>query len=224
LKSRELYYNFQQIVNKNAINDNIGVDEQRFVMLFNRKAAEVLLDFYSRRNDDDLRIISKFMCQDKPLEKKTTKSDHISFKLPKDFFQHSNLKVYGSQDSCKNQRILSIEVKDPNIEFLYNDENTCPNFPHRETFYTFTECDVQVYIKDFNIDEVLMTYYKCPTKIDIAGYIDIEGNPSKDIDPCESYNEKFLLKVLQAAAKDFHIYTDEFNKASLASQNYINNF
>ena len=60
---------------------------------------------------------------------------------------------------------------------------------------------INIFTNDFEIQEVILTYYRYPRKVDIAGYLNANGVPSTNINP--EGEERFIDKVLSLAAEDF---------------------
>lgn len=75
------------------------------------------------------------------------------------------------------------EAKNENVHELLGDDNNKPSFDYRETFYTIGDGKVVVYESGFRTEEVKMTYYRNPVRVDLAGYINAAGERSTDIDP-----------------------------------------
>ena len=70
------------------------------------------------------------------------------------------------------------EAKNENVHELLGDDNNRPSFDYRETFYTIGDGKVVVYEDGFLTDEVRMTYYRNPVRVDLAGYINAAGERS----------------------------------------------
>ena len=208
MKISTAYISFSDLVNRNTTNNNINVDKPRFVTLFNSVAIKYEEWILEHRNLDKIRNISNLLVLDQPLQKKKEAVDHTLFSLPTDFFDLSNLKVYGSKGKCVNQRLFTEEVKSEDTEELFRDENRKPSFEFREVYYFLSAKDSVAIFKDnFNIDDAILTYYRYPKKVDIAGYIKEDGTASQDIDP--EFDERSTNYILEAMAKAFSVNNDD---------------
>lgn len=196
----EAYTRFVTMVNRNLTNNNISVDKPRFILLFNdisNRYVEWVLD---KRNEDEIRYISPLLILDKPLTYTSKTSTYANYELPDNYFDLANLSVYASKDDCKNQRLYTFEAKSEDIEELYQDANNVPSFEWRETFYLINN-KVSVYKSDFDIDKVLLSYYRYPLQVDIAGYIHTNGDASTSINP--EFDDKVINRILVFMSKEF---------------------
>ena len=73
-----------------------------------------------------------------------------------------------------------------------------------------------VYVDNFKVKEVKLTYYRYPKKVDIAGYYDEFGNQSTNIDP--ELDDKAVNVILLAMSKEFALNNGDANKGQLDSQ------
>ncbi|MDC7248894.1 MAG: hypothetical protein PQJ49_03135 [Sphaerochaetaceae bacterium] len=206
----EAYLKFTQKVNKNYTNDNIVVDRGRFVLLFNEVQNKFVEWILEKRNEDDIRDIQILLVPDKQLSLKEKILNHQDFELPKDFFSFSNIQIFGRSKGCKSTKLFSYEVKSENVEELLNDEHNKPSFKYRETFYKIGANTVNVYVDDFDIAKVYLTYYRYPRKVDIEGYTKLDETASTSIDP--EFDDKIVDRILSACAKEFNINDENLQK------------
>lgn len=195
------YLQFVNMVNRNLTNNNISVDKLRFILLFNdisNRYVEWVLD---KRNEDEIRYISKLLVLDNPLTFGSSTATFSNYKLPKNYFDLANLSVYASKNDCKDQRLFTFEIKSEDSEELYQDSNNRPSFEWRETFFLTNNNQVSVYKTDFSIDKVLLSYYRYPQQVDISGYIHPNGATSTSIDP--EFDDKVVNRILIFMSKEF---------------------
>ena len=211
----ETYINFLNHVNRNNTNNNISVDRPRFVMLFNDVAIRYVEWILNKRNEDNIRYVESLLVLDKSLEEVGITEVATKFELPENYFDFSNLSVYASKDKSKKVKLKTWEIKSEDVEEIYHDINNEPSFDYRETFYFFTSGTVAVYKKDFDVDRVLLTYYRYPQKVDISGYIDVDGNDSTNIDP--EFDDKVVGRIIIAMAKAFASNVSDPNNFQLKS-------
>lgn len=202
MKIKEAYIHYVELVNRNATNNNINVDQQRFILDFNKTSIIFTSWILDKRNEDVIRTISPLLILEAPLTKDITSPTYTSFNLPLNYFELANVHVYGTKDKCEDQKLKAFEVKSENLEELLDDDSNKPSFDYRETFYLTGSNKVNVYKTDFDISKVNLSYYRYPKEVDMAGYIRLDGSHStQDIDP--EFDDKVVYKILLAMAKQF---------------------
>lgn len=92
---------------------------------------------------------------------------------------HSIAKKGTCEDSIFNNL-----VREGDLRTHYFDVNYNPNFEWRETLATLGSDNLYVYVTDFEITSVHLTYLRYPQYIDVEGYIRLDGTPSVTQD-CE---------------------------------------
>jgi hypothetical protein len=217
----EAYTRFLELVNRNATNNNISVDKPRFVQGFNSMSIQYVEWVLNKRNEDEVRNLRLLLNTEHPLTFVSTEDNYSRFSLPKDYFDLSNVHVYGSKGKCKNQRFQTYEFKTENLEEIFHDSSNEPSFDFRETFYTVSKNDVVVYKKGFDISQVNLTYYRYPKKVDIAGYINLEEKASKNVDP--EFDDKVTLKILLAMSKTFSANNGDANQYQIDKDRLFSN-
>lgn len=200
MKINDSYIEFLQLVNRNATNNNANVDKARFILLYNRTQDKFVEWVLEKRSDDTIRYISDLLVPDLELTDRTPRTTHDDFRLPADFFDHSNLSVYVNSE-CGLTKIKTWEAKGENHEELYHDVNNEPTAEWEETYYTFASGNVAVYKKGFDIAKAFLSYYRSPRRVDIEGYTNLEGVQSQNIDP--ELPDKAVRRILTAMAKEF---------------------
>lgn len=206
----EAYLKFIQKVNKNFTNDNIVVDKGRFILIFNEVQNKFVEWILEKRNEDDIRDIQELLVLDKKLKLKNKFLNHQDFELPSNYFSFSNVQIFGSTKKCSNSKLYGFEAKTENIEELLNDENNKPSFKYRETFYTIGNGNINVYVDEFNISKIFLTYYRYPKQVDIQGYIKTDNTQSTSIDP--ELDDKIIDRILSATAKEFNLNNENLQK------------
>lgn len=206
----EAYLKFIQKVNKNYTNDNIVVDRGRFVLLYNEVQNKFVEWVLEKRNEDDIRDIQVLLVPDEELSLKNKILNHQDFELPKDFFSFSNIQVFARNKECSKAKLQAFEVKSENTEELLADVHNKPSFKFRETFYKIGSNTINVYVDDFDISKLYLTYYRYPRQIDIEGYLKIDKTQSINIDP--EFDDKIVDRILSACAKEFNINDENLQK------------
>jgi len=104
--------------------------------------------------------------------------------LPKYMF-YIDAYVTATKGQCKNN-VLKVNndlSKHADISILLANENYKPSFEYQETPCTITSNKIEVYTDgSFTMSEIFISYIRYPKKIDIEGYIDLDGNPSTNQD------------------------------------------
>lgn len=131
---------------------------------------------------------------DEVLNKWIVKNEDIS---PKLMFFISGYAMAKKED-CKLPITLNEQlVKHRDLSVILNNSNEKPSFEYQETPVTISGNTIEIYDDGtFEYEKLNISYLKYPQKIDIEGYIDIEGNPSKTQDcELEDYLEDELLNL-----------------------------
>lgn len=206
----EAYLKFIQKVNKNFTNDNIVVDRGRFILIYNEVQNKFVEWILEKRNEDDIRDIQKLLVPDEKLSLKNKLLNHQDFELPKDYFSFSNIQIFGSNKKCKSKKLYAFEAKTENIEELLSDNFNKPSFKYRETFYTIGNDNVNVYVDNFDISKLYITYYRYPKQVDIEGYIKADNTLSTNVDP--ELDDRIVDRILSATAKEFNTNNENLQK------------
>lgn len=209
MKIEEAYIRFVDIVNRNMTNNNVNVDKIRFIFLFNSASIKYLSWILEKRNEDDIRQIAPFLILDSELKVSDKQFQFNKYELPKDYFDLANVSVFATKGSCVNQKLFTFEVKSEDTEELLSDENNKPSFDYRETFYLTASNELVVYKEKFDIESVLLAYYRYPKKVDIEGYFKEDGTASVNVDP--EFSERAIEKILLIMAKDFTATNGDVN-------------
>lgn len=197
----QAYDEFLMLVNRNATNNNANVDFPRFVLLYNDIEPKYVQWVLEKRNEDDIRYVQQLSVPEVSLSQNGLTTLHTKFALPQDYFDFENIHVTATKGCCDSVRILPFEVKTEDVEELLEDPNNTPSFEYRETFYYIASGNVCVFHGDFNISKVLLTYYRYPRQVDIAGYIHLDGTASTSIDP--ELDDKAVRRVLLGMSRTF---------------------
>lgn len=204
----EVYTKTNIKLSRNAGGDNITVDKPRFVLAFNEQQIRKIEDIINNKNDDEIRYAQLMLTSNTELEKDETFSDRITFKLPEDYLDISSAYCLASKGSCGSKKIALWQIKDDNYSEIIFNENDKPSFEFEESPYILANDKISVFKDDFDIEKVILTYYRYPKKIDIEGYINAEGNQSQNIDP--EFDDKMVNKIINLTVEEFQTnYQDQ---------------
>lgn len=202
MKPLEAYEKYLIKSEKNGVNDGISTDKGRFAILYNEYANRYTEFIYERKNEDDLRQIQTLLVNDKKIEG-NKKHNYYLFPLPSNYLDHSSLSVKASKGNCSNINLeILTEIKDLEKDKYLSSANYEPSFEYRETLYSFTQDNIKVYIKDFDIDYILYSYYRYPKKIKLLD----EYDPESDfIDIDLDFDDKIIDRIISASVSGFNI-------------------
>lgn len=216
---QEAYLRSLQKNEQNLANGGIKLDPGRFVLLFNEAQDRLIRYYLNRKDDETIRSIQTLLVYWKSLNKINHIDDpeSTSFDLPDDYLWFSNIKGAFSYKGCEVGDFVMWEAKNENVHELLGDDNNKPSFDYRETFYTIGDGKVVVYENGFRTDEVRMTYYRNPVRVDLAGYINAAGERSTDIDP--ELPDPLVEEILDMVAKQFNLNENELSRYSMDKDN-----
>jgi hypothetical protein len=214
------YTQFLILVNRNATNNNVNVDRYRFVKMFNDIQNRFLEWALDKRNEDSIRDVQVLLIPEQSLVLVDTKDNYQTFSLPENYFDYSNITAYASSECCKNEKMLVYEVKSEDVEEKLTDKYTEPSFDWRETFGYISSNTFTVFRNDFSVDKLLMTYYRYPRQVDIAGKLNEEGVQSTSIDP--EFDDKVVGRLLLALAKEFSAINSDTTEYQLNKDRLFN--
>lgn len=198
----QAYQKYLQKVEKNGVTDNISTDRGRFVILFNEskdKFQEYILD----KSDDDLRYIQNLLVVDKKITDKKKQLDHYNFTLPSNYFDISNVYALCSSNKCTQQVVRLFEIKEANKNEIIQDEFNKPSFLWRESFFTLSSNQINVYFDDFKVDEIVLSYYRYANSIALLNPDNPESKFNESI-PIE-FDDKTADRIISICAGEFDI-------------------
>lgn len=200
---QEAYLRSLQKNEQNLANGGIKLDPGRFVLLFNEAQDRLVKYYLNRKDDETIRSIQNLLVYWMSLDNAGRMDDpeSTSFNLPDDYLWFSNIKGVFSYKGCEATDFVMWEAKNENIHELLGDENNRPSYDYRETFYSIGNGKVVVYESGFRTEEVKMTYYRRPVRVDLSGYINAAGIQSTDIDP--ELPDPLVEEILDMVAKQF---------------------
>lgn len=199
---QDVYLQFLTKVNRNNKSNGLTADKQRFVLLYNENQIKRILQVISEGNDERIREIQMFLKPDTKLALDSKAKDRVLYLLPEDYLDFSSSYALAEKKQCKNQTINLIEIKDKNYTQVLSDNFNKPSFDYREAPFVISDNKFNVFTADdFTYSDVVITYYRYPKEVDIAGYLNLEGKASKDINP--EGDKKFIDRVTSMAALDY---------------------
>lgn len=219
MRIEDCYLKSLQKAEENATNGGIKMDRARFIQMFNSEQIRLVRSFLDLRNDNRIKHIQRLMVYSRELERKSSfdKPKSVSFSFPDDYLEFVNVDGIFTKGECEVADFAMWETKNEDIQELIADEFNKPNFEYRETFYTIGEDSVRVYVSDFDVKSLNMTYYRYPKNVDIEGYIKYDGTQSTSIDP--ELDDRLVEQILNMVEKQFGLNESEYTRYSLDADN-----
>lgn len=184
MTSLEAYQSLLEKVNRNDTNSNIHVPRGKFVNIYNQQRIIWMADRLDNdKSSQSLDELENLLENDVELSYIDKKRDHARFQLPTDFHEFSSAYCISSKGECTDRPLIVWNIKSSDKNVLLQDENNKPSFEYEETLALINKAMVNVYFTDFTVDELYLTYYREPNKIDLIGYINLDGSQSTNIDP-----------------------------------------
>jgi hypothetical protein len=217
------YSKFTEKVNRNRLNDNAAVGRSRFISLFREAERSFITWTLEKRNEDDIKLLQQILVINEPLKIDKTSETITSFKLPEDYFDFKNFRVFARKDNCVVKDFTLWEIKGENVHELLEDAHNKPSFFARESFYQLASGAVSVYKDtDYTYTKGFLDYYRYPREVDIEGYIKFDGTESTSIDP--EWDAKVVDKILDIAAKEFNMNNESLYRYPQDKDNVISDF
>lgn len=204
---KEAYYQFSLLLNKNSERKNIEIGKENFVVLFNREIQRWLAEFIEKNmHSDNILSIAELLVHNYELEKIGTKSTHIEYKLPVNFFQILAGNSYSNVTKGNCTGLVYNYFKKPNdFNTQIEDKFLRPSFEWERGLGEVYSQGISIYTGDFFIENSFIAYFKLPPKIDMEGYIHIDGTQSKNQDPelSEYLVGQVIDRVVQEVNREF---------------------
>ena len=199
----QVFIKYKNKVEKNITNDQASTDRGRFVLLFNETQNKFIEFHLQQRGIDDIRYIQNFLVLDEKIASSAKTQDHYNFKLPKNYLDLSDVRGLASKSECKDVKINLFEIQTENLSEIIQDEFNKPSFKWRESPYTINANTVSVYVDDFSVDNILLTYYRYPNQISLIDPNDPESEFNELVKL--EWDDKALDRIISMCAGEFDI-------------------
>ena len=213
----DAYLLFTMKINENSMTDGISVDLPRFVYMFNVAQDEYVNYVISKGRGDDLRKISVLLKR-KMLDVDSIDENFNRYFLPRDYFSLSSVEVRAENDEGCKDNLLFTEIDPRNKEF-YKVKDV--DWEWRETVGYMSGNHLVVYKRGFEITDVVVEYYKKPLRVDITGYIHLDGTPSVDRNP--EFSDDVVQNIVDLAASKFFSNDNDTLQKSILIENQVKN-
>lgn len=208
----ELYAEFIVRIERNATNDNLDIDAERFVIIFNNAQLRYFEWVLLNNIGDNARHIREFQ-ESLALSHSETTETYEEFKLPSNFAKDISVVIKMTDGKCTSTNNVVHKVMLENVDSLLTDFHSKPSLEWQETFMTIGK-GLRVYRDKFNIPEVKLDYYRFPRNVDIVGYRKVKDNSlTTSIDP--EWNNTAIDRILKVATKIYHLNVDDLRQVNL---------
>ena len=109
-------------------------------------------------------------------------------------------------------------AEEANVDELLRDKNKQPSFEWGETFCTLKTNRVRIYTNnEFDISEAILSYYRQPIRIEIAGCVDPYTQQATTVDVECEFKDDIVELFIDEAAKILAGDIESFNQQQTAS-------
>lgn len=221
----------QQRLNKLASFDYDNIQNWQIVEAFNKAAVDWCRrqlhgtnltktgDEQSKRRIDDLQILLKTTT---PIASK--KDLYYTIGIPEDYFEYKRVSFKATTECCEANDFVVYLVEEENVDIYLRDPLKNPNFKWRETFCTLLGNTVKIFTKNnFDISEVLFTYYKQPRRIEFAGTSNPYTGLVSAADVESEFKDDIVEVLIDECVKILAADIENYNRNQLADQSVESN-
>lgn len=197
-------------LNKLDSNDYDNIEAWQIVEAFNKGAVDWTRrqlhgtnqkqtgDEQSKRRIDDLNILLREI----PITV-TEKDLYFTAPLPEDYMEWKRIAANAANDCCDNKiRLVIYLAEEANVDELLRDKNKQPNFEWGETFCTLKGGNVRIYTNNlFNVENVRLSYYKQPRRIQIIGVVDPYTNLVSTVEVESEFKDDIVELIVDETVK-----------------------
>jgi hypothetical protein len=124
-------------------------------------------DEQTTRRKDDLQVLLDTV----PVVLNNQKIFYYSV-IPDDYMQWKRIDAKAKNECCPDKPLMIYLAEEGNVSELLRDKSKQPSFEWAETFATLQNNKILIYTNnEFEITDASLTYYRQPTRIEIAGII-----------------------------------------------------
>lgn len=191
------------------------------------KVFEKLVAFATRDNRYNT-FISHLQINDEPLTLKGNIGDIYKYERPKRYYKNCGEYAYITRDGCQPRMCLLTRVPTYKVRSLLQNEKWNPSFEWSESIWDESQNHFNVYVKDFQILNMYLSYYFYPLEIRRVSaakekgetYLDPNTKKPADVDVGLEFESEALLYItidvfnmlLSANRKDQNGIQREVNK------------
>lgn len=218
----------RQRLNKLASNDFDNIECWQVVEAFNKGVVvwcrrnlhglniKQTGDEQSKRRIDDLQVI----LTEEKIQLQKRDGYFESDILPSNYFEWKRLSGKAKNDCCNDTRRMVIYLaEEANVDELLRDKMKQPNFAWGETFCTLKDNRIRIYTNnEFEIPDAMLSYYRQPRRIEIAGCVDPYTEQQSGVDVECEFKDDLIELFIDEAVKILAGDHESFNQQQTASQ------
>lgn len=196
---QRVYLKFTDRINSLTSNYNKQVGGLReFVDCFNEAQNKVIQSAITvdEANDSLQELLSPLLKDYETVGINTGRK--YLYTLPDDFEHFKGAVVDAVKGTCRAKLIARLRKVGLETHY-YADAFYRPSFEWEETFCTLGDNKLRVFVTDFELEKLYLTYYKKPTLVSIEGLTDMDGNPTTNIN--SDFDGRHLEVILDMAAQ-----------------------
>ena len=227
MKNETIIIKVQQRLNKLSSHDYDNIEQWQIVEAFNKAQLDWCRrnlhgmnqfkegDEQSKRRIDDFQILLKDVVMDTTRHKIYDETNE----LPSDYLEYKRVSCSGVSECCKNKHAMMVYLaEESNVNILLRDENKKPNFSWGETFCTLIDNRIRVYTNDeFSTDNVVLTYYRMPKRIQRAGQVDPYKMETVDAEVTCEFKDDIVEVLIDETVKIIAGDIENFNTQSTSN-------
>lgn len=166
------------------------------------------------RRVDDLQILLK----DEPLSGSNLDTFFQSNTLPADYFEFNRISANGGTKECAAKKLMVRFIEEGNVDEWLRDASYTPSLEWGETFNTLKSNRVIIYHNnEFTVSDVVLTYYRQPADIALAGCENLDGTVATNINP--EFKDDIVELLIDEAAAILAGDIESWNQFQRNSQN-----
>ena len=184
MTSYEAYKRFLNKLTRNDTNSGIDIPEALFVVLFNNAIdTHVIQKIKESLDGEEIDTLKELLETDVELPQLDKDSRMVTFGLPGNYLKYAGSFTLAKRGACSNRVLSNRKMKPRDKDEILADALSSPSFDFEQTLVLLDSKGLQVYLGDFTVEAQHVSYWREPRKIDIAGYVRYDGQPSTTIDP-----------------------------------------
>ena len=181
MNNQILRLKLKQRLNKLSSNDYDNIENWQIIEAFNKAQVEWVRrmlhgnnlykegDELSKRRIDDLQIL---LTELKLVGTSNGKYFETTNFPPTGYLEYKRLSTNAYSECCQDPRSMTVYlVEEANISLYLRDPLKRPDFDWSETIATLINNKVRIYVRDFNLSDPVLTYYREPVKIQFNGVL-----------------------------------------------------
>ena len=218
----------KQRLNKLDSNDYDNIETWQIAEAFNKAAVEWSRrqlhggniykegDEYSKRRIDDMQVL----LEELPLTGVQSTEYFETTNFPIDnYLEFKRVGAYFKNECCPKRQAKIYLSEEANVELTLRDPLKRPDFEWAETFCTILGNKIRIYNTDeFNIVDPILTYYRRPTYIQVAGTLDSYTGLISTVDVESEFKDDIVELILDEAASIISGDIDNYTQMQTAQQ------